>query len=176
MLREIESGREVTDIPAPGHAWEAEGMWISWICPYSLLYPALERPRAVTTAVKTSRCHSNPLLKFCGKGAQVGMQHCGVFRVIEGGWGRAGLFGRCVKPKGGEQSSTSLPSLPQHWAGLPASSWHCPNSLVSRAQALRGTQAPKSPSAPGLPVTISLCRSPGTKSSPMGWHHSFSTL
>lgn len=66
---------------------------------------------------------------------------------------------------------------PQDWAGLPASSWQCLNPHVSRAQALRGTHAPKSPSDLGLPVTISLCRSPGTNSSPMKeWHHSFSKL
>lgn len=40
----------------------------------------------------------------------------------------------------------------------------------------RGTPAPKSLSDPGLPVTITLCRSPGTNSSPMGWHHSFKKL
>lgn len=133
-------------------------------------------PRADTTAVKTSHCRSNPQLKFCRKGAQVGMQHSGVFRAIEGEWGRAGLFSCCVNPKGGEQDSTSLPSLSQDWAGLSASSWQCPDPLVSRAQALKGTQAPKSPSDPGLPITISLCRSPGTNSSPMRCHHSFSKL
>lgn len=133
-------------------------------------------PRADTTPVKTSHCRSNPLLKFCRKGEQVGVQHSGVFRAIQGEWGRAGLFSHCVNPKAREQDSTSLPSLPQDWAGLPASSWQCSNPHVCRAQALRGTQALKSPSDPGLPVTISFCRSPGTKSSPMGWYLSFSKL
>lgn len=66
-------------------------------------------PRADTTAVKASHCRSNPLLKFCRKEAQVGMQRSAVFGSIEGEWDRAGLFGHCVNPKGGEQDSTSLP-------------------------------------------------------------------
>lgn len=66
-------------------------------------------PRADTTAVKPPNCHSSPLLKFCRKGAQVEMQHPGVFGAIEGEWDRAGLFGHCVNPKGGQQDSTSLP-------------------------------------------------------------------